>query len=310
MAFNKTVLFLLLLTILSGCEQAISAQTATKEPIATTIASFTPQPSQTAYLSYTPAPTHTEWIRVYTTKKPLVVYGSVARTQFSQEFYQRGYFDFNPILVLYTDGQLLLSGRTGQLSSEETDKVLTILDQLGFFRIQTTYAADTQNPIYILPTEAMPSHYINLRELLVNGKESKKVIYERDWEEYLIQPMKDIIAYLDSFSREGTTLYQPDRLLVGFVMESEIPIPETATVVAWPSEITPPTESSRYDGVLYLEGIEALTLFNVKQENPDAYFTFAGIRFQAYLRPIYPHECHIYRYYSDPKQPFFTCDDW
>ncbi len=305
---KKALLFLVTFTILSGCGQFVSVPTATGESIVTITPSFTPTPSQTPLPSYTITPT--EWIRTYPTKKPLVVYGGVARTQFSAQFYNRGYFDFSPLLVLYTDGQLILSGRTKQLTLKETDEVLIKLEQLGFFQIETTYADDRQNPIYTLLTEQAPPYYINLGEIIVNGKESKTIIYEEEWKKYLIQPMKDIISYLESFSIEGTTLYQPDRMLVGFIMESEIPIPENATVIPWPSEVTPPSEGSTYDGVLYLEGTEALTLFNIIEENPDAYFTFAGLRFQVYLRPIYPHECHIYRYYPDPKQPFFTCDDW
>jgi len=306
---KKALLLLILSTIFSSCGQPAPSTTSIQESIATEIATpFVPTPSQTSLPSYTATPA--EWIRTYATKKPLVVYGGVARTQFSAEFYNRGYFDFGPILVLYADGQLILSGRTKQLTSKETDEILVKLDQLGIFQIQTTYADDMQNPIYILPTEQVPPYYISLGVIVVNGKESKTIIYKTEWEEYLIQPMQDIISYLESFSTEGTTLYQPDRLLVGFVMESEIPIPEDATVIPWPSGITPPSESSQFDGVLYLEGAEALTLFNVKEENPDAYFTFARIRFQVYLRPIYPHECQIYRYYPDPNQPFFTCDDW
>jgi hypothetical protein len=59
-----------------------------------------------------------------------------------------------------------------------------------------------------------------------------------------------------------------------------------------------------------LEGAEAVQLYNTVEENPEAYFIYEGIKFQPILRPIYPHECHIYRYYPDSKQPFFTCDDW
>lgn len=305
---KKILLLLITLAILSGCGQRVSTPIVSKEPVATIAPSFTPPPSQTPAPSSTVTPT--EWIRTYATKRPLVVYGGVARTQFSAEFYNRGYFDFSPILVLYEDGQLILSGRTKQLSSKEADEVLAKLDQLGFFQIQETYAGDEQNPIYILPTEYVVPYYISLGEIVVNGEKSKTITYYTEWEKYLTQPMKNIISYLESFSTEGTTLYQPDRLLASIVLESEMPIPEDAAIIPWPSEITPPSESSTYDGVLYLEGIEALTLFNLKKENPDTYFIYEGITFDIYMRPIYPHECHIYRYYPDTKQPFFICDDW
>lgn len=303
MIIKKTLATLAALIILSGCGQP------TPSPIiTTTVSTFTPILSQTSFPSFTPVPT--EWIRTYATKKPLVVYGGVARTQISNLFYNRGYFDFSPHLVLYTDGQLILSGRTKQLTPKETDEVLIKLDQLGLFQIETTYATDPQNPIYVLPTEAVLPPYRSLGEIVVNGMESKKLVYEKGWEEFLIQPMKDVISYLESFSSEETTLFQPDRLLVGFVMESEIPIPDDATVISWPGEITSPSEASQYDRVLYLEGTEALALFRIMEENPDAYFMHQGIRFWVYLRPIYPHECHIYRYFPDPRQPFFICDDW
>lgn len=307
----KSSFTILLVTILLfACGQSPPASittiglTATHSIVPSATPTRTPGSTQTA--------TPTEWIRIYPTKQVMVIYGEVARTQHSGLFYNRGYFDFSPSLVLYTDGQLIISGRyTKQLSPLETEAVAKKLEQLGFFHINDTPASDMENPLYILPTEpAAADSFRWLGEIIVNRQESKKIVYRQQWKEYLIQPMKDIISYLESFTSEGTVPYQPDRLLAGFIAENEIPIPEDAAVIPWPNDITPPSHGSRYDGVLYLEGAEALRLYDFKEENPDVYFVHEGIKFQLYLRPIYPHECHVYRYYSDSQQPFFICDDW
>ena len=175
------------------------------------------------------------------------------------------------------------------------------------------YAGDTLDPLYVFPADITPIPNFNLPSIVftVRGQESKTIRYLKEWENYLIQPMKDIISYLKSFSSDGATRYQPDRLLVGFESEEGKRIPENAAIIPWPQDVTSPAHRS-YMGVLYLEGTEALKLYKAAGERLYGYFSFEGKKYNVYLRPILPHECHIYHLYEEtpPTQPYFTCDDW
>ena len=126
--------------------------------------------------------------------------------------------------------------------------------------------------------------------------------------QYLIQPMLEIISYLNSFAPEGATLYQPDRLLA-HVGDVEF-IPEGQTLIPWPEGVPSPLlRSYRYD--IYLEREAALKLYEAAGEKLDGYFSFEGENYAVILSPILPHECHIYHLYEEtpPAQPYFTCDD-
>lgn len=298
--------------ILAACGQIASAPTTVAvsptpsvTPSPTLIPSSTPRPTLTAI------PTVTEWISIYPTKQALVIYGASSRNQMTQLFRERGDFFFSPFLTLYADGQLIFGPGVyeKQLSQNEIDTVLTKLNQLSFFALQKSYEADWQNLYYIVPTEPFQAEIGSIEITVFNGEESKGISFGAHDEEDLIQPVRDIIAYLKSFSTNGAKPYQPDRLLVGVETEKEFPNIHDEAATPWPDDITPPSQMS-YDGVLYLEGVEALKLYEIVSKSENNVFIFQGIKFVAYLRPILPNECHIYHYYPDPNQPSFTCDNW
>jgi hypothetical protein len=320
----KTIwLAFITLFLLSACGRAVRSltpSTTEENPIATkSNIILTSIPSQTPYSSVTPDPTATDWIKTYPTKKALVVYASNSRNEYTMNFIEWGDFYKEPYLVLYEDGQLMfgIGGSVKPLSKTETEEILLKLEQLGFFQIKSNSEADIlkgmQNPIYVHPTEGLPapmSAWPDI-ELTVNGPKSNSISYRREWENYLIQPMKEIIAYLNGISSDGAMPYQPDRMLVGFDGEENKRIPEDATIIPWPEDVTSPRHWS-YMGVLYLEGAEVQKLYQAAGEKLYAYFTFEGKNYSVYLRPILPHECHIYHLYEEapPAQPYFTCDDW
>ena len=85
-------------------------------------------------------------------------------------------------------------------------------------------------------------------------------------------------------------------------------------VPPWPAGVTSPLQYS-FGSILYLEGAEALQLYNATGRNRYGTFSFEGKNYSVTLRPILPHECHIYHFHelkSSPQQaqPYFTCDDW
>ena len=308
---KTTQLALIGLLILSACAQVDvhpSPSVAVGKPTLTkSTATRTATPSRTPVPSQTPHPTLTEWIKVYPTKKALVVYGTSWRNQYTLNFIEWGDFYIEPSLVLYEDGQLIfgLGDKQKQLSQQETKAILTKLEDLGFFQLQNTYAADTQNPLYSFSDKTVPNPDLNLPSVIVtvNGQEIR---YMKEWESYLVPQMKDIIAYLKSLSYADTIPYKPERLLIAAHEVEQLPAGEKA--VPWLKDIPAPI------GLFYLEGNDALKLSQLVGKNLVEYFSYDGKSYEVYLRPILPHECHIYHYFEvnlqPPVQPAFTCDDW
>ncbi len=300
------------LTVTAQEPNSIQDHTETLTPTPTA----TPKPSRPPFPSKIPIPTATERIKTYPTKKALVVYGTRSRNQYTANFIWWGDFYLEPYLVLYEDGQLIFG--TGklekQLSQQDTEKILTELEQLGFFQIQDTYALDTENPLYVFPTEVIPDPNLTFAsiELTVEGEEeSKSVLYMSEWENHLIEPMKEIVSFLDSISSDGATPYQPDRLLITLDSEGEKWVSEGTLSVPWPQDVISPAYRSDM-GALYLEGADARNLYKATGGNLYGYFSFEGKNYFVYLRPILPHECHIYHFYQEVplEQPYFNCDDW
>lgn len=310
-----TLLTLAGLFILSACAQAVTSvpspvtvenPTSTKSiKTPTPISSLTPWPSQTPY------PTPTEWIKVYPTKKALLIYGSSFRSEYTLNFIEWGDFYLTPYLILYEDGQLIFG--TGdyekQLSQADSQAIISKLEQLGLHQLQEAYEANRDSVFTGPPDNTFYSPQSSTIEITFDKNGPKSITYHKYLEEYLSRPMKEIISYLDSLSSEGATRYQPDRLLVAAGDPTRIPDAETIT--PWPEDVTSPLHRS-YMGVFYLEGDEALRLYKAAGEYLFGYFSYEGKVYEVYLRPILPHECHIYHLYEEtpPAQPYFTCDDW
>jgi hypothetical protein len=310
-----TLLTLVGLFILSACAPARpsipSTLTVDNPTLTESVESPRPRPSRTPRPSQTPYPTHTEWVKVYPTKKALLIYSSSFRSQYTINFIEWGDFYPEPYWVLYEDGQLIfgIGGYEKQLSQADTQAIISKLEQLGLPKLQEAYEANPDS-IFTVPPDMEYNPSSSNIEITFDQNGPKSIRYQEYWEEHLIQPMKEIISYLNSFSSAGATPYQPDRLLV--VPREIEQIPEGETVIPWPEDVSSPLHRS-YKG-LYLEGNEALTFYKAAGEYLFGYFSYEGKNYEVYLRPILPHECHIYHLSQGnlppPAQPAFTCDDW
>ncbi len=314
-----TLLTLVGLFILSACAPAIPSIPSTvtvDNPTRTErVETPTPRPSRTPRPSQTPYPTHTEWVKVYPTKKALLIYSTSSRNEYTLNFIEWGDFYPEPYLILYEDGQLIfgIGAYEKQLSQADTQAILSKLEQLGLPQLQEDYEAN-RDSVYTIPPDMPYNPSDSMIDITFDKNDPKSIRYQKIWEEHLIQPMKDIVSYLNGISSDGATPYQPDRLLVGFESEEGKWIPEDAIIIPWPEDVTSPAHRS-YMGVLYLEGEEALRLYKAAGENLYEYFSFEGKKYNVYLRPILPHECHIYhldeyKVFSEQAQPYFTCDNW
>jgi hypothetical protein len=215
------------------------------------------------------------------------------------------------MLILYEDGQLILGlGYENQLSQTEMEAIISKLEQLGFSQLQEAYES---KPASLFTTPVDLNYDPNFRyiEVTLNENSPKSIDYRLDQEQLLVQPMQEIISYLNSFTSADATRYRPDRLLVSAGNVEKIP--EGEIVIPWPEDVPSPLHRS-YMGVFYLEGREASKLYEVAGEYLFRYFSYEGKNYEVYLRPILPHECHSYHYFEvnlpPPAQPAFRCDDW
>jgi hypothetical protein len=300
------------LFILSACAQAVPSvpstvivenPTSTKSAATPTIA---PKPSQTPY------PTPTKWIKVYPTKKALVIYSTSFRDEYTLHFINSGDFYPKPYFVLYEDGQIIfgIGWNEKQLSEVNTLAIISKLEQLEFLKLQEDYEANPDSIFTILPDMEYNPLSSNI-EITVDMNGPKTIRYQKYWEEYLAQPMKEIISYLNSVSSAGASPYQPDRLLVSAVEAEQIPHGEK--VIPWPEDVPSPLYRS-IDAIIYLEGEDALKFYKATGGNLYGYFSYDGKNYDVNLRPILPHECHVYHYSETilppPAQASFTCDGW
>lgn len=303
-------LVVLTLFILAACAQAVPSippSVTVESPISTkSIEVFTPTPSHTP----SPSPTPTEWVKVYPTKKALLIYSTSFRSEYTLHFIEWGDFYPKPYLILYEDGQLIfgIGAYEKQLSQTDTQTIIAKLEQLGLPQLYEAYEANPDS-VFTVPPDMDYNPLSSTIEITFDKDGPKSITYQQYWEEYLIQPMKDIVSYLKSFSSAGATPYQPDRLLASVGDATQVP--ESETIIPWPENVTSPLHRS-YMGVLYLEGNEALKLYQAAGEYLFGYFSYEGKNYEVNLRPILPHECHIYHLYEEtpPAQPYFTCDDW
>ncbi|MEW6086266.1 MAG: hypothetical protein AB1607_16880 [Chloroflexota bacterium] len=310
-----TWLTLVGLFMVSACAQAVPLPpTVTVENPTSTkkVEVSTPTPSRTPRPSQTPYPTHTQWIKVYPTKKALVIYAAYWRNEYTINFIEWGDFYPEPYLILYEDGQLLLSNSLLEkhLSQEQTTEIMSKLQQLGFFALQNVY--EKERDLLFAPNTDRGWHPGPQYFITVDTGEPKTLFYQEYREPYFIEPMKEILKYLNSFSTSNTIPYQPDRLLA-LIREVETDEIAGTTVRPWPEAATSPLQRS-FGSILYLEGAEALQVYKAAGESRYGYFSFEGKNYSVTLRPILPHECHIYHYYEvnfpPAAQPAFTCDDW
>ena len=304
------------LFILSACMQAVPPvpSSVIGESLTSTISveTNTPRPSLTPRPSQTPYPTLTPWIKVYPTKKALLIYSTSFRDEYTLHFMDWGDFYPQPYFVLYEDGQIIfgIGGHEKQLSQADTQAIIAKLEQLEFPKLQEAYEGDPDS-IFTVPPDMDYNPSSSNIEITFDVNGPKTIRYQKYWEEHLTQPMKEIISYLNNFSSAGATPYQPDRLLVSAGDVEQIR--QDAKVIPWPKDVPSPLHRSFY-GVFYLEGDEALKLYKAAGENLFGYFSYEGKNYEVYLRPILPHECHVYHYSETnlppPAQPSFTCDDW
>ena len=213
-----------------------------------------------------------------------------------------------PWLVLYTDGQLLVSGKHYGTKDWYVQKVLTVaemcalLDQIaatGFLAVEGTGQEHDDDPIY----EAHPVRFgMGLGDWIVsvNGRPSKWVaIYPRGID-YLIPPVKAAYQLIQDYRPTGMTAFAADRVVLRVAHKPGSDF-RYATPVApgprWPDGL--PSLQALLQGQeesteIVLEGQAAEQIQTLMPLPGASYFTEAGESYFLVGRSLLPHEALDY----------------
>lgn len=167
--------------------------------------------------------------------------------------------------VLYTDGQLIVPGKTYQqkiLSKDEVNQLLTKLEALGFYTIESNQQHDPSDKLYNFGSQYQgvsdPTWYC----VEINKEESRKLCEWEPYKKFLVPEMKNILNFLDAYQVQGTTPYYPDRIFL-WVRAGRNPdienLPEKP--IPWNKKFSSPETSD--EKVMYFQGDEAKEIFSL-----------------------------------------------
>jgi hypothetical protein len=228
---------------------------------------------------------------------------------------------YGPNITIYTDGQLLYLDSAGkylekQLSKTEVDRFILNLKLLGFFEIKSNGQNDPADPIYHFgPGDDNCLGADGIRtEVMVYGENSHEIIFHEECNQFVIQPVKNILYFLDHYKPNGLTRYQPDRILLFITIGREPYTDPAMPAVPWPAEIAIPDPTPNSfnieDGkLMYMEGKEANTLYQLEAINKSYIFSWEGHEYAVDILPILPDQCGK-RVYDPGGSPLgFVCND-
>lgn len=237
------------------------------------ISSETPKPSTTVMPTQTvtrptstPKPTLTPTITLtppYPIKQVLVDYTEGGYHSLFEIYYADYGVDGWSEFVLYTDGQLIIPGETYQqkiLSEDEVKQLLTKLEALGFYTIESNQRHDPSDKLYNFSNQYQgvsdPMWYC----VLINKDESRKLCEWEPYRKFLVPEMKNILNFLDTYQVQGMTPYYPDRILL-WVQAGRSPYVENLPEKAIPWDKKFPTLETSGEKIVYAEGDNAKEIF-------------------------------------------------
>ena len=289
--FLPSLLFLLICVSLFACgNQGEHPPTIPADPHNPPVAS-TVNPTIIPTGIFSPAPTNSLYFPPYPTKEFILNYCVSG---------WHGNFDIFtdticwPLLILYTDGQMIIPGETYQqkfLSEAEIEQVLAQLESKGLYALETNQQHDPTDQLY-----DFGNHYERIYDglyycIVVRNVENERNLCAHDPQrEYLIPEMKSLLGFLDEYQLEGATVYYPDRILLSVETDRNPyvqDLPEQA--LPWPEHL-PSLETAEYN-TIYAEGEMALEIYALF-DNTDSFrvFTQGDKEYTLEIEPVLPHE--------------------
>lgn len=273
--------------------------TSSDTPMATLKPTLTPTltqtPTKTNILTFTPLPF------TYETKQVLIEYYTVG----SHTLFDIAVEPVFSRLVLYSDGQIIISGEAKKLSPVEIDQFFTQLKSLGFYDIEIDEQGQATSKLYTPDNPFERIYDASSYCVLTTMQNPKRHIcaYE-PYMAYLIPAMQNTLKFLDDYHPKGMESYSPDRILL--YVES----PETSQildkdalskkrVIPWPANLPPLKPNVSYK-VTYIQGPMAAKIASYIYSFSDRpLFQQNGINYFVDMNILLPHE-----------EVYFTAVQW
>jgi hypothetical protein len=301
MKIKPIFIILMSLVIVSACGPGTVASpqpmttpentlTATPESTLTSTPILTPTqtPTETSTPTFTPLPF------VYETKQVLLEYYFVG----SHTLFDIAVEAPFPSLVVYSDGQIIIYGKTKTLSPVEMDQLFAQLKNLGFYDIETDEQGYATPKLYTPdnPFEKITDGYSYCVLTIMKGKTRDICAYE-PYMQYLIPAMRNTLKFLDAYHPKGMRPYSPDRILL------YVENPDTSQIldkdalakkraIPWPADLPPLKPNLDYK-VTYIQGPVATKIAAYLDSFPASnipLFQQNGINYFVDINNLYPHE--------------------
>jgi hypothetical protein len=291
MTMKKILAFFWILTImvlLSACKGQ------DKQPLE--LPSSTPKPSATltptqvvARPTWTPVSTQTSTATSfppYPTKQVLLDY-TFGGSHAPDDLYYLHYGYSQTKLVLYTDGQLVIPGKTFQqkiLSTFEVNQLFLQLEAKGLFSL-------TQDNLYNFGYQNSPKTIDGMMYcIVINGKGKRNLCASKTYESFLVPKMKNILQFFNEYQPKGMTPYYPDRILL-WVHRGRSPSVQNlpAKAIPWPEKFSSLETSG--EKVMYFQGEAAKEIFALFGNSVSAMvINQNGIEYTVLIDIVFPHE--------------------
>jgi hypothetical protein len=283
MAMNKTSMILsalIICFILSACigqgAQPLPLPPNTPKPPNIEIPSPTQIP--TAMATLTPS---------YPLKQVLLDYTTGGSHTPYEIYYKDEGYGGSSTLVLYTDGQLIIPGKTFQqktLSHEEINQLFSQLETLGYFSL-------TQDNLYDFGNQEPPRVYDGTTYCVLTAGERKQNLcaYE-PYQSFLLPEMKNVLQFISNYQPKELTPYNPDRILL-WIQIGRSPyaenLPEKA--VLWNENF--PDLETQDEKIVYAEGNIAKEIFALFNNEVSAIVISQNdIEYTVSIDIVMPHE--------------------
>lgn len=246
---------------------------------------FTPTRSMLILKAPTPLPTRTPPIYLPPEKIALLDY-SVS----GSHGYFDGYLDYSwSHLVLYEDGQLIISNQQKMFSPDEVAQFFSKLEELEYYTLESNQQHDPTDPLYNFGTQYSRVYDGMLYCVLTTGEQGRNLCAYDPFREFLVPAMKNILAFLDNYHPAGMTPYEPDRLLLA-VYRGDNPFftePPQKTI-SWPE--TFPSIATEKERILLIEGEIAKEIYELFDGTHYVRVSYKDVEYSIYFEEVLPHE--------------------
>lgn len=263
------------------------------------------EPTQTripqANLTSTDTPVPLIQIPFYTTKQVVLLYThSRAALGGPEEYFDTFFGNAAPReatnLVLYSDGQLILQKTSAHimtkiLSESEMNELLYQLDVLGFHMIGTNQKHDDTDLLYDFGGRYLQVGVTDGSYSCLSIKDTRLCYYD-PYEEFVMKQVKLLFDFIDSYSPDNMTLYEPDRILL-FVGQGQDLYnqfeEQSMTSISWSPQL-PQLNTSREE-YIYLDGERAQFFYTLADKSTKPLiFSENGIDYSVLSAVVLPHE--------------------